>query len=247
VRWLNDQTSGGLRVRGFDIRRDSRVIPGTLWTPEHAEVPTPLVLIGHGATGHKGTEYVADLAKALVRRGVAAAAIDGPVHGDRRADGGRNPQLTFLDFGQAWSSDPTMTDEMVADWVAALDALLELSELSSVGVGWWGVSMGTIIGLPLVAAESRIRAAVLGLMGLTGPTQARIGRDAPNVRCSVLFLVQWDDELFSRQSAMDLFEAIGSEDKRMYAHPGSHGAIPAEAFRLSGTFLVERLADQPLP
>jgi dienelactone hydrolase len=218
-----------------------------LWTPQHAEGPVPLVLIGHGASGHKATDYVADLAMALVGRGVAAAAIDGPVHGDRRPDGGMNSQLAFLDFIQAWSSDPTMTDEMVADWVAALDGLLELSELSPGRVGWWGVSMGTIIGLPLVAAEPRIRAAVLGLMGLTGPTQGRIGQDAPRVRCPVLFLVQWDDELFDRHGAMGLFEAIGSDDKRLYAHPGRHAAIPSEAFRLSETFLTERLAAQHGP
>jgi dienelactone hydrolase len=134
-----------------------------------------------------------------------------------------------------------MTDEAVADWVATLDGLLGLAELSSDAVGWWGVSMGTIIGLPFVAAEPRIRAAVLGLMGLTGPTQDRIGKDAPKVKCPVLYMIQWDDELFDRQSSMDLFDAIGSEDKRMYAHPGRHGEIPTEAFRLSESFLAERL------
>jgi uncharacterized protein YqgC (DUF456 family) len=49
-----------------------------------------------------------------------------------------------------------MTDEMVADWVGALDGLRELDELGGGRVGWWGVSMGTIIGLPFVAAEPRI-------------------------------------------------------------------------------------------
>ena len=223
------------------MQRLSRTIPGVLWTSAHAAGPTPLVLIGHGASGHKQADYVASLAKAFVRRGVAAAAIDGPVHGDRRPDAGRNPQLTFLEFCQAWSSDPTMTDEMVADWVAVLEGLLDLDELRSAGVGWWGLSMGTIIGLPLLAAERRIEAAVLGLMGLTGPTRDRIGQDAPNVRCPLLFVVQWDDELFDRQSAMDLFDAIGSGDKRLYARPGGHGGIRAEAMRLSESFLVERL------
>ena len=101
--------------------------------------------------------------------------------------------------------------------------------------------MGTILGLPLVAAEARIDAAVLGLMGLTGPTRARIEADAPRVRCPVLFLVQWDDELFPRGDAFALFDALGSADKRLHAHRGGHGAVPDEAFAATVDFLVRHL------
>ena len=239
---MDDRLSGDVRRRRFDLVRGSRTVPGELWTPARAGTATPLVLLGHGASGHKGADYVTNLAKALVGRGMAAAAIDGPVHGDRRLDGGTNSQLAFLEFCQAWSSDPSMTDEMVTDWVAVLDGLLGMEELSGARVGWWGVSMGTIIGLPFVAADPRIGAAVLGLMGLTGPTRERIADDAPKIGCPVLFLVQWDDELFSRESAVGLFDAIGSADKRMHVHPGRHGDLPAEAFRSSESFLAKRLA-----
>lgn len=238
---LDDRADDGVRERRFDVRRAERTIPGLLWTPASPGPRTPLVLIGHGASGHKRTDYVAGLGRALARRSLAAAAIDGPVHGDRRADRGENAALTFLEFCQAWSSRPEMTDEMVADWSATLDELLSLEELAGSAVGWWGVSMGTILGLPFVAAEPRIAAAVLGLMGLTGPTRERIARDAPNVRCPVLFLVQWDDELFGWPEAAALFDALGTSDKRMHVHPGAHGALPQEAFRSSELFLAERL------
>jgi dienelactone hydrolase len=242
VQVLEDRAEAGIRVRRFDVERGQRTVPGVLWTPTDASPGRPLVLVGHGASGHKRTDYVSGLGRAFVRRGMAAAAIDGPVHGDRRADQGRNPQLTFLEFCQVWSSDPTMTDEMVADWTAALDALLSVDELGGSPVGWWGVSMGTIIGIPFVAAEPRVAAAVLGLMGLTGPTRDRIALDAPKVRCPLLFLVQWDDELFGRTEATALFDAIGSDDKRMHVHPGPHGGLPTEAFRTSELFLADRLA-----
>ena len=245
VRWLDDRSSGDFRKRRFDVERGPRTVPGVLWTPPRPVPAMPLVLLSHGASGHKGTDYVAELAKAFAGRGIAAAAIDGPVHGDRRLDGGKNSQLAFLEFCQAWSSDPTMTDEMVADWVAALDGLLALDELGGGRIGWWGVSMGTIIGLPFVAAEPRIGAAVFGLMGLTGPTSDRIAEDAPKVECPVMFLVQWDDELFSRECAIGLFDAIGSADKRMHVHRGRHGAIPPEGFRLTESFLAERLVGSP--
>ena len=59
--------------------------------------------------------------------------------------------------------------------------------------------MGTILGLPVVAAEPRISVAVLGLAGIAGPTKQRLADDAKSVRCPVLFLVQWDDELFPKR------------------------------------------------
>jgi dienelactone hydrolase len=244
VEWHAERMSGDITERRFDVTRSERVIPGVLWSPSGSEA-TALVLLGHGASGHKHTDYVADVARAFARRGMAAAAIDGPVHGDRRADQGKNPQLTFLEFCQVWSSNPLMIDEMVADWSAVLDELLALEEIRG-PVGWWGVSMGTILGLPFVAADQRVEAAVLGLMGLTGPTRQRFATDAPKVGCPLLFLVQWDDEMFPRQTSFELFDALGAQDKRLYTHPGRHGDLPAEAFGLSESFLARRLlADRP--
>jgi dienelactone hydrolase len=242
MRLTEDRNAKGVRHRGFVVGRDEEEIPGALWTPIEPEgAALPLVLIGHGASGSKHQDYVRSLARALVlRHRVAAAAIDGPVHGDRREDGGQDGQRQFLDFAAAWSSDSTLTDGMVADWRATLDALLALDELGG-PVGYWGLSMGTILGLPFVAADARVSAAVLGLMGLTGPTRERLGKDAARIDCPVLFLVQWSDELFPRSAAFELFDAIGSSDKRMHANPGTHGMVPDEEFRHSGEFLAERL------
>ena len=176
------------------------------------------------------------------RHGFAVAAIDGPVHGDRRADPLESGTAVFLAFAQAWAGDDTMTDTMVSDWRATLTALQGLPDVGDGPVGWWGLSMGTILGLPLVAAEPRIDAAVLGLMGTTGPTHHRIETDAAKITCPVLFLVQWDDELFSRGAAIDLFDRLAAADKRLHAHPGRHGEVPDEAFSASLRFLVRRLS-----
>jgi dienelactone hydrolase len=240
-----DVVAKGVRQRRFDIDRDGRTIPGLLWTPPDAEGPRPLVLLGHGASGSKREEYIVALGRRLVRHlGYATAAIDGPVHGDRRTPRS-GPDLPFFDFGQLWSSDPTMTDSMVADWRMTLDVLQAEPDVGVGPVGYWGLSMGTILGLPLVAAEPRLAVAVLGLMGLTGPTRSRIAADAPNVRCPVLFLMQWHDELFPRDKVSDLFDALGSADKRLHAHPGRHGEVPAEEFEASERFLELHLGAPP--
>lgn len=241
--FTSDEAVRGVRHRGFVVEGQNGDIPGALWTPLVAPPgeKLPLVLVGHGASGHKYQDYVRSLGRRLASdHGIAAAAIDGPVHGDRRHDGVRDGRRAFLDFAARWSSDPHLTDSMVDDWRRSLDALTSVGEIGG-RIGYWGVSMGTILGLPFVAAEPRINAAVLGLMGVTGPTRERIARDAQRVRCAVLFLVQWSDELFSRESAFDLFDAIGSDDKTLHAHPGPHGAVPREEYEASLAFLRERI------
>lgn len=245
VQWIDDEESQGVRERHFDLDRDGRRVPGVVWTPAGAPGPRPLVLLGHGASGNKRQDYVLSMARRLVRhRGFAAAAVDGPVHGDRRNPAAQTGQGVFLHFAQVWSNDEHMTDEMVADYVAALDTLQALDDVGAGRVGWWGLSMGTILGLPFVAAEPRIQVAVLGLMGIAGPTAARIEADAPKITCPVLFLVQWDDELFVRDTAFQLFDTIGSKDKRLHAAVGSHGAVPDEAFAESEGFLARYLGGE---
>jgi fermentation-respiration switch protein FrsA (DUF1100 family) len=238
---LEDGVVDGVRHRGFVVEGDGHPVPGALWTPPEPGGDLPLVLIGHGASGSKYQDYVRNLGRSLASdHGVAAAAIDGPLHGSRREDGGRDGQRAFLDFAAAWSSDPALTNRMVDDWRRTLDALLATEGLGG-HVGYWGLSMGTILGLPFVAADDRISVAVLGLMGATGPTAERLSADARALRCPVLFLVQWADELFPRASAFELFDLIGSRDKTLHANPGAHGAVPAHEFSWSARYLLRHL------
>jgi pimeloyl-ACP methyl ester carboxylesterase len=238
--WVGDGTTAkGVTERRFDVVRAARRIPGLVWTPETTPA-SALVLLGHGGAAHKRQGYIVALARRLVRHhGFAAAAIDGPVHGERRQDPDSAVESEFFEL---WRDDPTMTDEMVADWRATLDALQEPAVLGSTPVGWWGLSMGTILGLPVVAAEPRISVAVLGLMGIVGPTKKRLADDAAAVRCPVLFLAQWDDELFPRDRAFELFGALASSDKRLHVNPGLHQEVPAEEFDASEQFLARTLA-----
>jgi hypothetical protein len=70
--WRSDTTIDGLRQRVFTAAPGTRDVPGVLWT-----------LIGHGGAGHKLDDSRIDLARRYVDAGLAAAAIDGPWHGER--------------------------------------------------------------------------------------------------------------------------------------------------------------------
>ncbi len=232
----------GVSERDFVIRAGKRDVPGVLWMPDHASDPRPLVLLGHGGGGHKRQNYITSLARRAVRHlGYAVAAIDGPMHGDRAKLLGRDPGPRSE---RRWWRD-SLTDEMIEDWQATIDALQKLDGIGIGPVGYWGLSMGTIFGLPFVAAEPRVRVAVLGLMGAMGPTGDRLRKDAARVDCPVLFLVQWDDELVPRESALELFAALGASDKRLHSHPGIHTAVPREEFDASEEFLARHLETSP--
>ena len=235
-------TTKGVTERAFELECEGRVVPGIVWTPERVEGPRPLVLIGHGGSGHKREPHILGLARRLVRHdGIAAAAIDGPMHGDRKAEVSPEEMRRRM---QSSDSRSIATGQMVSDWKATLDALQKLPEIGVAPVGYWGLSMGTMFGLPFVAAEPRIAAAVLGLMGVGGRYAAADGplaTAAPEVRCPVLFLQQWHDELIARDHASALFDAIAAEDKRLHANPGAHSAVPREEFLFTQQFLTERL------
>lgn len=227
MKWIaEDTTHSDVVAREFRVHSQGREVPGMLWTPATAAgKPVPLVLYGHGGSQHKKGPSVVDQALRLAQQyGIAMAAIDGPVHGDRRSDGQALGPQVQADFGKLWATDPQV-DPMVADWRATLDALLALPELDAAQVGWCGLSMGTAYGLPLVAAESRIKAAVLGMWGGDFMNSERLMLDAPAVRCATFFQIKWNDQFFSRQGQLDLFDRIGTSDKSCKLYPGEHGPV----------------------
>ncbi len=228
----------GERLLEFTLDRGNRPVTGVLWLPPDAGPRTPVVCCGHGASGSRHQAPIPWLAKRLTRRhGTAVLAIDGPVHGRRQVgDGGRTA------FWPEWHREGS-TEAMVADWMLALDAARDLPELADGTVGYWGLSMGTIFGAPFVAADPRISVAVLGLMGMSGPENYRplLAAAAAAIDVPVSFLVQLEDELFTRDECFALFDALATTDKRLHANPGLHPEVPMEELEHSVDFLVRRL------
>lgn len=242
--WTQDTLrDGDICERGFEIKRNGQAVPGVLWSPAAVSGSRPLVLMGHGGSAHKRNERMVMLGHMFAADyGWCAAAIDGPVHGDRGpVDDANHPAYRAM-----WQKQEVV-QEMIEDWRATLDALSQLEEVDSSRIGYWGVSMGTMFGLPLVASERRIRAAVLGKAGMSGSSVVRSGIDrhfdifAAKVMVPVLFVMQWDDERFERAGQLDLFDRLGAPDKRLHAYPGLHVDNGPEAFEVQAAFLARYL------
>ncbi len=240
MNWATEAVrDGAICEREFSLQRRGHSIPGVVWHPAQATAPVPLVLLGHGGSGHKRSAKMLRMGQLLAGRyGWWAAAIDGPVHGAR---GGVNDAADPT-YAQMWQRAGVVQD-MLDDWRSALDALCALPEIDAARVGYWGVSMGTMFGIPLVASEPRIRAAVLGKAGMRGSSVRRSGIDAhfkvhaPKVAIPLLFTMQWDDERFDRDGQFELFDMLPSKDKRLHAYPGPHSQDGPEAFEVTAAFL----------
>ncbi len=231
----------GVIERRFDLKVETEVVPGILWRPAEHNRSVPTVLIGHGGTQHKRVPNVVGLARRFVRHlGFAAVALDAPGHGERVKDpegleksrARLQRQIEAGPTGRPFEIPPEeakawvkRTEGGVKEWKALVD------DLPSVGLegpyGYWGVSMGTAIGLPFVASEPRISCAVLGLAGMANrPGAQAFEAAARSLEIPVLFVFQWDDELMNRESGLALFDAIGSKEKTMHINPGGHVGTP---------------------
>ena len=237
---------GQITERQFVISGGKKPVPGIIWMPEAAKGPLPLVLFGHGGSGHKRVGRSLMLGRRLA--GVsqfAMAAIDGPARGDRKDPGGFDLTSSMSEGGV-----DQVIDGMVEDWCATLEHLTGLDIIDANRVAYAGFSMGTRFGIPFVAAAGdRLRCAALGKNALEtkDPSQVsasagpRFKRDAPNIQFPVLFHMQWDDELFARESQCALFDLIASEDKRLIAYPGPHGTSTPEAVDQWCRFIEDKI------
>ncbi|WP_269859626.1 dienelactone hydrolase family protein [Streptomyces sp. RPT161] len=234
MRFSSETSADGVCEQPFTLGE----IPGVLWTPAGAAGTRPLILLGHGGGQHKKAPGIVALARRFVAEcGFAVAAVDVPGHGDRPVDEEYNRIATENQARVAEGEElaaliagfqALVARQTVPEWQAVLDAVQDLDYVGAGPVGYWGVSLGCGLGVPFVADEPRVRAAVLGLGEALASAQA-----AARITVPVEFLVQWDDERVPRAHSLALFDALASAEKTLHANPGNHGEIPA--FELDST------------
>ncbi|MFI6734207.1 dienelactone hydrolase family protein [Nonomuraea sp. NPDC050451] len=231
MRFTSQTSSNGVTEQLFTLDETLGEIPGVLWTPEDAPGARPLILMGHGGGQHKKAPGILARAHQFVAEGgFAVAAIDAPNHGERPKSEEFGRIATEIRASVAAGEDAAalvvaMHDlgagQAVAEWQAVLTAIQQLDHVGAGPVGYWGMSMGCGLGVPFVAAEPRVRAAVLGLLGATA-----LAETATRITVPVRFLLQWDDERVPRAEGLALFDAFASAEKTLHANPGKHGDLP---------------------
>jgi dienelactone hydrolase len=223
-----ERSSNGMVERDFIVGE----VPGVLWSPVSGAARAPLVLMGHGGGTHKKHPAMAGRGQRLVAGcGCHVAVIDAPGHGGRPRTAHDEEEIAALYRARA-AGEPEgpivvrynahLADLAVPEWQATLDALQELPEIGAGGpVGYFGLNLGTAIGVPLVAIEPRITAAVFGQHW-----PDVLADQAKQITIPVEFDLQWDDEHIPRAAGLALFDAFASKEKTLHANAGRHLELP---------------------
>ncbi|HUN30436.1 MAG TPA: alpha/beta hydrolase [Trebonia sp.] len=242
MRFTSESSSDGVVEQLFSVGE----VPCVLWTPHGAAGPRPLIVMGHGGGQHKKAPGIEARARRFAAElGFAVVAADAPGHGDRPGQQHYSAIVAENQARIAAGAEPApliarfqalVARQTVPEWQAVLDAVQALAHVGPGPAGYWGVSMGCGLGVPFVAAEPRVRAAVLGL----GGALASAGQ-AARITVPVELLVQWDDERIPRAHGLALFDALGSAEKTLHANPGGHGDLPDRETDSSARFFARHL------
>jgi hypothetical protein len=130
IEWIGPEAArDGVIEREFRLSRPTGTVPAVLWRPsapaaqeeQDQDQQPPLVLLGHGGSGHKRSDRTVDLARWFAAQaGLASLAIDGPYHGDRVP--APMPAAEYQPRIVAEGTDAVL-DRITGDWLAAVDAL----------------------------------------------------------------------------------------------------------------------------
>ncbi|MBV1879521.1 MAG: hypothetical protein KUG79_17905 [Pseudomonadales bacterium] len=225
------------------MHESGRKITGALWLPEPGKAdstaePT-LVCFGHGASGDRFQTPICSLAyRFTVEAGLPVLSLDGPVHGLRqKGEGGRAalyPELQRQDSVR----------DMIEDWHVAVACVQARKEVGQGKLAYFGLSMGSIYGIPFLGTRTDVIVAAIGLLGAAEnfPHSAAVIAAAKKISCPLVFFMQLEDELFEREHCLHLFDQLASVDKRLHANPGLHPEIPDEEIDYAFQFMRGHIA-----
>ncbi|MEE4545865.1 alpha/beta hydrolase [Streptomyces sp. V4-01] len=250
LQFTAESSANGVLARDFTVGG----VPGVLWSPASGADRAPLVLLAHGGGNHKKHPAMTGRARLLVTGcGFHAAVIDAPGHGDRPRSAHDEAEIAEL-FRARAAGEPEgpvvvrynahLAELAVPEYRATLDALQDLPEIGAAGpVGFWGLNMGTAIGVPFVADEPRITAAVFGQHW-----PDVLAAQAQRITVPIEFDLQWDDEHISREEGLALFDAFASQEKSLHVNAGRHKELPRFEADSAARFFTRHLtaaADRP--
>jgi cephalosporin-C deacetylase-like acetyl esterase len=146
-------------------------VTGLLTLPGKGEEPFPVVILMHGLGDRKTVDYVEAGNKFLLDAGYAVLRLDVSNHGDRfRYDYDFDPTGNY----PYWTRD--IISQTVFDLRRAVDFIQTRAELDQERIGYFGISLGGIIGTIFCGIEDRVKVPVIVLAG--GKLNLMFGMDA---------------------------------------------------------------------
>jgi cephalosporin-C deacetylase-like acetyl esterase len=159
VRKVTDTTNYSLSFLTYHSVHDYRVT-GLLSLPSKGEEPFPTIILMHGLGDSKTVDYVEAGNQYLLEAGYAVLRLDISNHGDRFK---YDYDFDVIGGYRYWTRD--MITQTVFDLRRAVDFIQTRKELDQDRIGYFGVSLGGIIGTIFCGVDERIKVPVIVLAG----------------------------------------------------------------------------------
>ncbi|MCK5209829.1 MAG: acetylxylan esterase [Cyclobacteriaceae bacterium] len=173
VHLLKDTTGYKLFYVTFQSVHNQKVT-ALLTVPKESPAPHPVIILMHGAGDRKTVDYVETGNDYFLKSGYAILRLDIANHGDRLVD---DYDFSFTDGYRYWTRDIVI--QTVFDLRRAVDFIQTRKELDSNRIGYYGISLGGIIGTIFSGVEPRVKVPVIALAG--GGMHLMFGMDALSV------------------------------------------------------------------
>ena len=135
-------------------------VKGLLTMPANRQTPAPVVIFLHGVGDDKNVDYIQLGTEYLVQAGYAVLRIDIANHGERKI---HDYDFDLTDGLKYWTRD--LLTQTVFDLRRSVDFLQTLPEIDGERIGFFGISLGGIIGTVFCGVDERIKVPVIALAG----------------------------------------------------------------------------------
>ncbi len=136
------------------------IVTGVLSIPQNVPAPMPAIIFLHGIGDNKQADYMEVGNRYFVQAGYAVLRIDIANHGDRKI---HDYKYDFVSGYRYWTRD--IIAQTVFDLRRGIDFLKTRAEIDSRRIGFFGISLGGIIGTVFCAVDQRIKVPVITLAG----------------------------------------------------------------------------------
>jgi len=226
-------------------------VDALLTIPNGAKQPLPVVILLHGLGDRKTVDYIEFGHQYLVDHGFAVLRIDIANHGVRKE---KDYKFNLTDGYRYWTRD--IITQTVFDLRRSIDLLETRDDVDASKIGYYGISLGGIIGTIFCGVDDRVKAPVIALAG--GNLSLMFGIDAlkedtkdffsiidpinfvENISPRPLLMVNSEnDEVIAPMTSKLLFSKA-NEPKEIKWYPSKHRDLPIDKAFSDGVELYNK-------